>query len=74
MVIKEVEVDRNTILTIGVSTCVVENHLLGKVRDIEMHVVVHVFGFVVNGPFSGFEWISIIVRAFDLELAGNGRG
>ena len=39
-----------------------------------MHVVVHESGLVVNGKFFGYEWTSIIVRAFDLELAGNGRG
>ncbi len=74
MVILEVEVDRNTIFTVFVSASVIEDHLLGNVRDIKMQVVVQVLGAVMDGEFLAQEFISIIVRAFDLEIALNGRG
>ncbi len=74
MVIKEVKVDRDTILTEAVSASVVEDHLLSNVRNIEMQVVVQVLSAMMNGEFSAKEWISIIVGAFNLEIAGNGRG
>ncbi len=74
MVIKEVKVDRDTILTEAVSASVVEDHLLSNVRNIEMQVVVQVLSAMMNGEFSAKEWISIIVRTFNLEPAGNGRG
>lgn len=74
MVINEVKVDRDTILTVSVSASVVDDHLLGNVRNIEMQVVVEVLGAMMNGEFSAKEFISIIVRAFNLEITGNGRG
>ena len=48
MVIKEVKVDRDTILTEFISASVVEDHLLGNVRNIEMQVVVQVLGAMVD--------------------------
>ncbi len=74
MVINEVEPDRDTILTVAVSASVVEDHLLGNMRDIKMQIIVHVLGAVMDGELSAKEWIAIFVRAFDLEPAGNGRG
>jgi len=48
MVINEVKVDRDTILTVSVSASVVDDHLLGNVRNIEMQVVVEVLGAMMD--------------------------